>query len=50
MLYMDRVKFDRTAANVTFWEEEMRIVTMNPQQEDVIYKPRPKVRLTFFRL
>ena len=41
-------KSDRIATIEVLKEEEKGIMTMSPQQEDIINKPEPKVRLRVF--
>ena len=41
-------KSERVATIEALKEEEKRIMTMSPQQEDIINKPEPKVRFRVF--
>ena len=41
-------KSDRVASIKTLKEKEKGIMTMSPQQEDIINKPEPKVRFRVF--
>ena len=41
-------KSDRVASIEALLEKEKEIMTMTPQQEDIINKPKPKVRFRVF--
>ena len=41
-------KSDRVATIEALKEKEKGIMTMSPQQEDIIKKPKPKVRFRVF--
>jgi hypothetical protein len=41
-------KSDRVASIEELMEKEKRIMTMNPQQEDIFNKPEPKIRFRVF--
>jgi len=41
-------KSDRVASIEALLEKEKEIMTMTPQQEDIIKKPKPKVRFRVF--
>ena len=44
----EMVQVNRTASIEALKEKEMGIMTMSPEQEDIINKPEPKVRFRVF--